>query len=180
MTRLYQYILQSQGATSSASHFDSRRPRFLETQPLTGRFKRYQITMLQTLDILVDKYAISLETGFLPNPLPLQKLAEPYYAPWEDLASTLAATIQAGTLRQTIDDLPVLSTKRLKGEAEWRRAYVILAFLMHAYIWGGEKPREVSSGDRKSVSLRLDRPLTFVHRSYHRPSHVHCLKSRLT
>lgn len=101
--------------------------------------------MLQTLDVLVDKYAVSLETGFLPDPLPLQKLSEPYYAPWEDIASTLATAIQADTLRQSIDELPVLSTEKLSGEGEWRRAYVILAFLMHAYIWGGDKPREVSS-----------------------------------
>jgi indoleamine 2,3-dioxygenase len=47
------------------------------------------------------------------------------------------------TLRNEVDALPILSTEHLTSENEWQRAYSILAFLTHSYIWGGEKPSEV-------------------------------------
>lgn len=99
--------------------------------------------MLQMPDLSLDDYTISLRTGFLPESLPMQKLPDPYYSPWENIASVLPATIQAGLVRHAIDKLPVLSTTKLQEEAEWRRAYVVLAFLTHAYIWGGEKPKDI-------------------------------------
>lgn len=42
-----------------------------------------------------------------------------------------------------VDNLPVLSLSRLNNEAERRRAYVVLAYITHAYVWGGEKPMDV-------------------------------------
>lgn len=46
-------------------------------------------------------------------------------------------------LRAVIDKLPVLPAVHLETEAEWRRAYMVLTFLAHGYIWGGDKPSEV-------------------------------------
>jgi hypothetical protein len=37
----------------------------------------------------------------------------------------------------------MLSTSYLREEPEWRRAYSILGFILHAYVWGGTKPAEV-------------------------------------
>lgn len=99
----------------------------------------------------LEEFRISYETGFLPinkdRKLPLHKLSNPYYAPWEDVISDLPALIQTGEIRQKVNDLPVLSVEGVldpNDEAEWQRAYLILAFLTHAYIWGGEKPEDVS------------------------------------
>ena len=52
-----------------------------------------------------------------------------------------------------VDELPILSTSKLNGEPEWRRAYVVLAYLTHAYVWGGEKPKEVSIAPLVYLSL---------------------------
>lgn len=43
-----------------------------------------------------------------------------------------------------VDALPILSTDLLLTEPEWRRAYSILGFIAHAYVWGGDTPSDVS------------------------------------
>ncbi|KAJ5584186.1 Indoleamine 2-3-dioxygenase [Penicillium hispanicum] len=98
--------------------------------------------MIPSANINLDEYAISSEHGFLPVDLPLQQLPNSYYAPWENLAVRLPSLIQMGQIRSLIDDLPTLDTTLLQTEPEWRRAYTILGFLAHAYVWGGEKPRD--------------------------------------
>ena len=47
-------------------------------------------------------------------------------------------------LRTVIDKLPIIPPVHLETEAEWRRAYTVLTFLAHGYIWGGDKPSEAS------------------------------------
>lgn len=101
--------------------------------------------MLDIPETLLDEYRISSECGFLPDTLPSQRLQDPYYEPWEKIARDLPLYIKTGSVRQMVDELPILSTSNLNGEMEWRRAYVVLAYLTHAYVWGGEKPKEVSS-----------------------------------
>lgn len=100
--------------------------------------------MIPSPDISLDQYFISSDHGFLPAGFPLQKLDHSYYAPWENLAAQLPSLIQTGQIRHLIDDLPVLRTTWLQTEPEWRRAYSILGFLTHAYVWGGGKPKDVS------------------------------------
>jgi hypothetical protein len=99
-------------------------------------------TMLPPIPILSD-YGISPEHGFLPPETPIEVLPDPYYAKWETVLANLQALLLSRRLRHTIDALPVLSTRLLKTEAEWRRAYVVLVFMLHGYIWGGDRPAEV-------------------------------------
>lgn len=83
--------------------------------------------------------------GFLPSKAPLKKLADPYYSSWEFVARTLPDLLKLRLLRHVIDGCQILSTDKLQTEEEWRRAYVVLVFLAHGYIWGGEAPSEVST-----------------------------------
>ena len=92
----------------------------------------------------LEEYRVLLKNGFLPDSLPLQRLQNPYYEPWESLVHDLPSRIKARTLRPAVDSLPILTLSGLTNEPEWRRAYVVLAYLTHGYIWGGEKPRDVS------------------------------------
>ncbi|PWY87170.1 indoleamine 2,3-dioxygenase [Aspergillus sclerotioniger CBS 115572] len=98
--------------------------------------------MLDTPAISLVEYGVSLQNGFLPEVLPLRRLEDPYYSRWEDIVQDLPAIIKAGTIRQAVNNLPILSTENLQQEPEWRRAYVVLAYLTHAYIWGGETPKD--------------------------------------
>ncbi|KAL1967333.1 hypothetical protein VTN77DRAFT_3379 [Rasamsonia byssochlamydoides] len=98
--------------------------------------------MLDFPNVSLDEYSVSLQNGFLPTEPPLRRLPNPYYNPWEDIMTDLPALIRSGDIRQKIRNLPALSTEKLHEEPEWRRAYLILAFLTHSYIWGGERPEE--------------------------------------
>lgn len=81
--------------------------------------------------------------GFLPAEEPLKFLPNSYYEPWELLIHNVQDLLSNGSLRQRVDQLPVLSTDGLRTEPEWRRAYVILTLLTHSYVWGGDRPAEI-------------------------------------
>jgi indoleamine 2,3-dioxygenase len=97
--------------------------------------------MLPPIPVLAD-YGISPTHGFLPDVLPLTRLPDPYYNKWEAIVANLQALILSKRLRGVVDRLPVLSTICLEHDAEWRRAYVLLCFMAHGYIWGGDSPSE--------------------------------------
>jgi indoleamine 2,3-dioxygenase len=97
--------------------------------------------MLPPIPILSD-YGISPTHGFLPEVLPLTRLPDPYYNKWEAINANLQALILSQRLRGVVDRLPVLSTRGLEHDAEWRRAYSLLCFMAHAYIWGGDQPSD--------------------------------------
>ncbi|KAJ5093335.1 Indoleamine 2-3-dioxygenase [Penicillium angulare] len=98
--------------------------------------------MLQSPNILLDEYSVSSANGFLPAELPLARLPGTYYEPWETIATDLPSLIRSGNIRLLVDSLPILEPSFLKTESEWRRAYSVLGFLMHGYIWGGERPED--------------------------------------
>ncbi|KAK0386665.1 hypothetical protein NLU13_6500 [Sarocladium strictum] len=97
--------------------------------------------MQPPIPVLAD-YGISPVHGFLPDTLPLSRLPDPYYNKWEAIVANLQALILSRRLRGVIDRLPILSTIGLEHDAEWRRAYSLLGFMAHAYIWGADTPSD--------------------------------------
>ena len=91
----------------------------------------------------LEDYDISSRNGFLPDEPPLETLPDPYYAKWEAIVKQLQALLLSRRLRQVLRELPVITTSRLRWPAEWRRAYVLLSLMAHAYVWGGDRPEEV-------------------------------------
>lgn len=114
--------------------------------------------------INLQDYDISTATGFVPSQFPLTELPNPYYKPWETLAANLPALILNRTIRDLIDqNLPLLSTEKLATKQEYQRAYVVLSFLTHAYVWGyNDQPCKVLPQQLaipyKQVALWLDMP----------------------
>ncbi|KAL9632874.1 MAG: hypothetical protein Q9164_005036 [Protoblastenia rupestris] len=90
----------------------------------------------------LEDYDVSVFNGFLPDEPPLEVLPDPYYEKWEAIVKHLQALLLCKRLREVVQDLPVITTSRLRRPAEWRRAYVLLSFMAHAYIWGGDRPEE--------------------------------------
>lgn len=80
--------------------------------------------------------------GFLPSEEPLQRLPHPYYTSWENAIGAIAQLVETEQLRQEVHQLPVLSTIHLHNDREWQRAYVILSFLTHGYVWAGDTPSD--------------------------------------
>ena len=95
------------------------------------------------IQTLLRKHDIS-HNGFLPPKLPLSRLPDPLYEPWEEIVSNLPELLGEKELHRSVHRLEILSTKCLHTEDDWRRAYVVLSFLAHAYIWGGAEASEVS------------------------------------
>ena len=95
--------------------------------PLSGKLKDFEIS----------------HNGFLPERLPLQRLPESYYESWELILDHLPSLLSASSLRSEVDRLEVLSTSQLASQREWQRAYLLLSFLTHAYIWESGGPSEV-------------------------------------
>jgi indoleamine 2,3-dioxygenase len=89
-----------------------------------------------------EDYDVSPKNGFLPTDPPLKSLPDSYYGPWEYVVKHLQGLILSKRLREVVDKLPVLSTDRLFGEPQWRRAHCVLSFITHAYVWGGNRPAE--------------------------------------
>lgn len=110
----------------------------------------------------LSDYDVSSTHGFLPEVLPLTRLPDPYYNRWEAIAANLQALILSRRLRGVIDRLPVLSTTGLEHDEEWRRAYSLLIFMAHGYIWGGDSPSDrlppAISVPLLEVSNRLEVP----------------------
>jgi len=91
---------------------------------------------------LLGDYGISPDYGFLPAELPLERLPDPYYNKWEAIVANLQGLILSKRLRGVIERLPILSTAGLEHDSEWRRAYSLLCFMAHGYIWGSDSPSE--------------------------------------
>ena len=105
--------------------------------------RRTTLEMLPLTDFTLAEYHVSGRVGFLSDDLPLRRLPDSYYEPWEAIGQNLPELIKTIRIREEIDKLPILSTARLRSEIEWRRAYVLLSFMTQGYIWAGEKPAEV-------------------------------------
>lgn len=99
--------------------------------------------MVGLINIALDDFDISTHAGFLPKEFPLRRLNSTFQ-PWEEIACDVPNLLGMKTFRAKANSLPIISTSRLSSEREWRRAYVILSFLTHSYIWGGSHPAEVS------------------------------------
>ncbi|EXJ83219.1 indoleamine 2,3-dioxygenase [Capronia coronata CBS 617.96] len=97
-----------------------------------------------------EDYGVSPDRGFLPSQNPLQCLPHQVYDRWERIMNNFQSLLLSKRLRTVIDKLPVIPAVHLETEAEWRRAYSMLTFMAHGYIWGGEKPSE-----------RLPPPITY-------------------
>jgi len=118
------------------------------------------------LNIVLEDYDISPINGFIPHGLPLQKL-DSYYEGWEEAVRLLPSNFSRKTYRPKLDKLAVLSTSRLHTRAEWQRAYVLLTFMTHGYIWGGEVPAEVFSSFH--VPMTILTPSRYYHHAYQFP-----------
>ncbi|KAK6468409.1 indoleamine 2,3-dioxygenase 2 [Huso huso] len=81
----------------------------------------------------LNKYHVSEEYGFL-LPLPRTDLPE-YYQPWMKIARNLTDLIEAHTLRNEVNKLPLLDTGYLQGHRELRLARMALSFITMGYVW---------------------------------------------
>ncbi|KAI0204091.1 Indoleamine 2,3-dioxygenase [Astrocystis sublimbata] len=107
---------------------------------MAARIGSYHIS---GIDDSRDLGSLITENGFLPAEQPLKRLPDTYYEPWECLLDELPKLLREKTIRDVVSGLNTLTTTRLNAQNEWQRAYVILCYLAHGHIWGGNTPSEV-------------------------------------
>ena len=94
---------------------------------------------MATLDL--QQFDVYEETGFIPREEPEKALSDTF-KPWEELVAKLPVLLSTKCLRKKATSLPLVLPEELSclSEREWWRAYVLLCYICHAYIWGeGEK-----------------------------------------
>ena len=78
--------------------------------------------------------------------------------------------LAAETLRSILEQLPVLDVAALHGEAQLRRAMMLLSYFGHGYVWGGKKavdhlPSSVAV-PWHAVAHQFDRPPVLSYAAY--------------
>ncbi|KAH3686815.1 hypothetical protein WICPIJ_002212 [Wickerhamomyces pijperi] len=91
----------------------------------------------------LQDYDISPKSGFLPEDKPISRLSSATYTQWEVIMDSLPSLILTKRIRKVIENLPVLSIDEISGDKpELRRAYSILCFMAHAYVWNVDVPSD--------------------------------------
>jgi hypothetical protein len=92
---------------------------------------------IDDLLLLLKKYDVSPQRGFLPTRDPLQRLSHEKYYLWEDMADDLPKLLGArlGQVREPLSRLPVISIDKLETPDELRRAHFLLCLFAHAYVF---------------------------------------------
>jgi indoleamine 2,3-dioxygenase len=85
----------------------------------------------------LEKFGLSKTLGFLSDERPLKSFPNSYFAPWDQLVATLPEDTGSHEIGHKVRQLPILDSSKLTTELEYRRAYVVLAFIIHGYIWSG-------------------------------------------
>lgn len=135
----------------------------------------HKVEVLPSIGAL-SSYGIS-RNGFLPAEAPLVKLPHSYYEPWECIVAELPILIETQAIRSRVSEIPVLSTSQLTTEAEWQRAYTMLALIAQGYVWVGPEPSEVSWNlfDHNTIHTADSEGLASCN---HHPSAEDCCPSR--
>lgn len=82
---------------------------------------------------ILKQFNVDRERGFLPAEDPIRELPSRYKA-WDHLANNLTDFINAGIVREQIDQLPLLEYPAFDSPAELERAMLLLSTFAHAYV----------------------------------------------
>ncbi len=114
-------------------------------------------------------FRVDPQRGFLPSPDPLDCLP-PAFTTWEEIAYTLPKLLVAGTMRHTLEHMPILKTAALQDLAQLERAMLLLSYFGHAYVWAEEQPAShipaSIAAPWYAVAQRLGRPPVLSYASY--------------
>lgn len=108
----------------------------------------------------LERFSVSKTRGFLSDEPPLTAFADPHFHPWDLLITSLPSLVSTRAIRREIQTLPLLDASRLSTDLEHQRAYVVLAFLIHAYVWTG--PSEAENKPEPVVPPQLAEPFLYV------------------
>ena len=114
-------------------------------------------------------FQVDSDRGFLPSTDPLCSLSDDFMV-WEEMGQQLPKLLGTGKIRSFLDTLPVPDIEKLKTDAEYERAMLLLSYFGHGYVWGEpEPPAHIPANIAVSwyrVAKRLGRPPILSYASY--------------
>jgi indoleamine 2,3-dioxygenase len=117
----------------------------------------------------IAAFEISHERGFLPLQDPLKRLPKAFDA-WENVAVLLPKLLVSDQLRRMIAELPPFPVEAISDSRQRERAMVLLSYLGHAYVWGGDQPATTLQGNLAVpwyyIAESLGRPPVLSYSSY--------------
>src|SRR5579864_4180454 len=117
----------------------------------------------------IAAFEISHERGFLPLQDPLKRLPKAFDA-WENVAALLPKLLVSDQLRRMIAELPPFPVEAISDSRQRERAMVLLSYLGHAYVWGGDQPATTLPGNLAVpwyyIAESLGRPPVLSYSSY--------------
>jgi indoleamine 2,3-dioxygenase len=96
---------------------------------------------MKEINQLLNRYNVDFSRGFLPSEDPLLRLPK-RYEEWEILSDHLTDYINAGIVRQKIDELSLIENPEFNTAAEMDRAMLLLSFFAHAYVHSPPQSRQ--------------------------------------
>ncbi|KAJ1644811.1 tryptophan 2,3- dioxygenase [Coemansia asiatica] len=103
---------------------------------MSNHFQPRSLKRSRYVPLNLEDYDISPTNGFLPSGQPVRRLSDPYYEPWEQIMDRFNQYLLAHHIRRQVRKMPVLDTSKLTSQAEYQRAFMILSFMAHAFVWG--------------------------------------------
>jgi indoleamine 2,3-dioxygenase len=112
---------------------------------------------------------LSPSRGFLPLSDPLPRLPTAFDA-WEEVAQALPKLLVTDQIRTILENLPPFPLDEIRTDAERDRAMLVLSFLGHAYVWGGDRAADripaVLAVPWHAIATRCGRPPVLSYSSY--------------
>lgn len=115
---------------------------------------------MDTLRLDLEGYGLSRGLGFLSDSTPSTAFSAKGFSRWDELINELPELISCKSLRRAIHGLPLLDVCELCTEADQRRAYVVLGFLIHGYVWM-DLPHDIDM-DAATVPPQLAEPFLLI------------------
>ena len=114
-------------------------------------------------------FDVSPQQGFLPAEDPPAQLP-PAFGAWDEIGRDLPKLLMTEHLRRAVERMPMLDGSLLAPGPQSERAMMILSFVGHAYVWGGNPPAaEVPPSlavPWHQLSRRVGRPPVLSYASY--------------
>ena len=88
--------------------------------------------------VKISDYGITEEFGYLPTQDPAQSLS-PGNEAWDQMGKDLPKLLMGSDFRNRVKSLPDFKVDKLNGEAEIRRAMLVLSYIGQTYQWSSDE-----------------------------------------